>query len=247
VGLLGVLSLYPTLGPIAETIAKRGNAPPIPAGLLRGLLLINPTILLLVAVAIGTALAPRLHLGSHLAERFGSFPQPRLSFRRELPLAIAAGIATALAVLALDAVSRPLLGPGAAALQALESEQPRTLWVTLSGMLYGGITEELMMRWGLLSLLAWLAWRLAQGGKGHPRSWIFYFAILAAALLFGAGHLGAVDAQIGLTPALVARTLALNSLAGVVFGWLFWRRSLEAAMIAHATGHVIFTLVTVLF
>jgi hypothetical protein len=25
----------------------------------------------------------------------------------------------------------------------------------------------------------------------------------------------------------------------VGFGWLFWRRSLEAAMIAHATSHVV--------
>jgi membrane protease YdiL (CAAX protease family) len=34
------------------------------------------------------------------------------------------------------------------------------------------------------------------------------------------------------------RTVLLNALGGVLFGWLFWRRSLEVAMVAHAAFHV---------
>ncbi|TYR80512.1 CPBP family intramembrane metalloprotease [Priestia megaterium] len=30
----------------------------------------------------------------------------------------------------------------------------------------------------------------------------------------------------------------LNGIAGVVFGWLFWKTGLEVAMIAHATVHI---------
>jgi membrane protease YdiL (CAAX protease family) len=41
-----------------------------------------------------------------------------------------------------------------------------------------------------------------------------------------------------LTPALVTRVIVLNTVAGLVFGWLFWRRGLEAAMVAHATAHL---------
>jgi hypothetical protein len=109
-------------------------------------------------------------------------------------------------------------------------------------MLYGGLTEELMMRWGLLSLLAWIGWRALQRGRGEPRSAIMGSAIVVAAVLFGVGHLGAVAAQLPLTTPLILRTVALNAVGGIVFGWLFWRRSLEAAMVAHATGHVVFTL-----
>ncbi|HLL45691.1 MAG TPA: CPBP family glutamic-type intramembrane protease, partial [Longimicrobiaceae bacterium] len=127
---------------------------------------------------------------------------------------------------------------------ALYQEGERTLAVTLAGMLYGGITEELMMRWGVMSLLAWAGWRLFQRGRGEPGPAVMWAAILAAALLFGAGHLGAVSAIAPLTVAVVARTVALNALAGVAFGWLFWRRSLEAAMLAHMTGHVVLTLVS---
>lgn len=67
-------------------------------------------------------------------------------------------------------------------------------------------------------------------------------AIVVTALLFGAGHLPALSLTVGLTPLLLVRTLLLNALAAVAFGWLFWRRSLEAAMIGHGAAHVMLTL-----
>jgi hypothetical protein len=33
-------------------------------------------------------------------------------------------------------------------------------------LLFGGITEELLLRWGVMTLLVWLWWRLLQKGKG---------------------------------------------------------------------------------
>lgn len=87
-----------------------------------------------------------------------------------------------------------------------------------------------------------MAHRPAEQGRGRPHPAIVWGAIVLAAILFGVGHLGVVSAQLPLTPALVVRTVVLNAVAGGVFGWLFWKRSLEAAMIAHASGHVVFTL-----
>ena len=40
----------------------------------------------------------------------------------------------------------------------------------------------------------------------------------------------------------VLRVVSLNALAGLFFGWLFWRYHLEAAMLAHASAHVGFAL-----
>jgi ABC-type sulfate transport system permease component len=59
-----------------------------------------------------------------------------------------------------------------------------------------------------------------------------------AALIFAAGHLPVVVSQLELTLAIAARTLLLNTLAGLLFGWLFWRHNLEAAMVAHASTHL---------
>jgi membrane protease YdiL (CAAX protease family) len=65
---------------------------------------------------------------------------------------------------------------------------------------------------------------------------------VVAALVFAAGHLPALAAMVEPTPALVARTLALNAIAGLVYGWLFLTRGLEAAMLAHGATHVGFAL-----
>jgi membrane protease YdiL (CAAX protease family) len=67
---------------------------------------------------------------------------------------------------------------------------------------------------------------------------VMWFSILLAALLFGVLHLPAVATLTPLTSLLVARTVLLNAFGGVVFGWLYWRRSLEAGMVAHATAHI---------
>ena len=60
-----------------------------------------------------------------------------------------------------------------------------------------------------------------------------------AAGLFGLGHLPATAALLPLTPAVIARALILNGIPGVVFGWLFWRRGLEAAMVAHFAADLV--------
>jgi membrane protease YdiL (CAAX protease family) len=53
------------------------------------------------------------------------------------------------------------------------------------------------------------------------------------------GHLPAASRITPLTPALIGRTLLLNGIAGAVFGYLYWKRGLEAVMIAHGTADVV--------
>ena len=95
--------------------------------------------------------------------------------------------------------------------------------------------------WWLLALLgpllAWGLWRLG-GGRGTPARWVIALAMTVAALAFATGHLPALASLLAPTPGLVARTLLLNTLAGMVFGWLYWRHHLEEAMLAHATTHL---------
>ena len=53
------------------------------------------------------------------------------------------------------------------------------------------------------------------------------------ALAFGAGHLPMAAKLAPLTAGVVARVVAYNAFAGFVFGWLYWKRGLEHAMLAH--------------
>ena len=134
------------------------------------------------------------------------------------------------AVIALySAMTAPLL-TGAATFEA----------PLLSRLLYGGVTEEIIARWGLMSVLVWLSLRLLPHGD-LP----FVIGIAGAALIFAAGHLPLLFALVS-TPSiwLVAAVLLGNMLVGIGFGWLYWRYGLEAAMVAHAGAHGIVYTVT---
>lgn len=56
---------------------------------------------------------------------------------------------------------------------------------------------------------------------------------MIAALVFGAGHLPAAASVRALTPGFVLMVLTLNGIGGVIFGYLYKSRGLEAAIIAH--------------
>lgn len=227
---------------IGVPVSLRALLPHIPAAslpapaVLIAASLAQSAVLLSAAVATGVALAPRLGLRSHLAA-WGSVGTALLpALRSEVPLAVGAGCATGLTIWALDKATLPWMP---ARLQTLVQAETRDVLTTLTGVLYGGITEELLIRWCVMSLFAWSGWRFVQRNGGRPQAPIMWGAIALSALVFGLGHLPAATAlQVPLTPAMVARTLVFNGLAGVVYGTLFWRRSLEAGMVAHAMTHV---------
>ena len=235
-GLVGVASLAIVIVPMLPYLAP----PPAFAGLPRWSLVLaamaNPTLLLLAGALVGAALAHRVGLRSHVAARAerGEPIWPRL--RGELPVALAVGVALGLAMGGLDLLFRPRLGY--VWLAADPQMGPRDLPALVSGMLYGGLTEEVQLRWGLLSLVAWLGWRLVQRGQGALRAGVAWGAIVVVALLFGALNLPATADVAPLTGWLVARTMTVNALAALVLGWLYWRRSLESAMLAHAVALV---------
>lgn len=107
-------------------------------------------------------------------------------------------------------------------------------------VLYGGITEELLLRWGLMTALAWLAWRFLQQRRGPVRAVFVWLAIAVSALLFAAGHLPAASVLLGtMDVPVVAFVIGVNTAFGLLFGYLFWRYGLESAMIAHALTHAV--------
>jgi membrane protease YdiL (CAAX protease family) len=244
-GFIGVLALIPLI--IRQVDALPPETLPQSKPVIVLLSLLNPLLLLALAVAIGTLLAHRVGLRSLIAEkvRTGAAIWPQL--RPQLITAFVIGLVFAGAVLGLDALLNPFAGTELA--NAAAAGEPTTIGALLSqlalGILYGGITEELLLRWGIMTLLVWLGWRVVQRGRGAPHPALVWTAIVLAALLFGIGHLPAMASLVALTPLIIFRTVLLNALGGLIFGWLYWRRSLEVAMVAHAAGHVGFFLVNV--
>lgn len=101
---------------------------------------------------------------------------------------------------------------------------------------YGAIVEEVGLRVFVMGAMAWLLSRLT---GGQPRTWVMIVALLFAALVFGAGHLPLAAQLAPLTVGVVARVIAYNAFAGIVFGWLYWKRGLEHAMLAHLCADIV--------
>lgn len=121
------------------------------------------------------------------------------------------------------------------------------LWKRVLVCFYGGIDEEILMRLFLLSLLAWLGVRIFQKQKARLSSTTFWIANIIVAIVFGLGHLPNASMVMHITPAVVLLALVLNGIAAIPFGYLYWKRGLEAAMIAHFCADFVVYVVGVAF
>jgi|WetSurMetagenome_2_1015567.scaffolds.fasta_scaffold308852_1 hypothetical protein len=104
----------------------------------------------------------------------------------------------------------------------------------LARVFYGGLTEEVAMRWCIMTGIVWVLWRIFQKGSGSPKSVLMYSSILLNQIVFASGHIPALKTAGVINLYWCVFTIFLVSLP---WGWLYWKRGLEAAMIAHASFH----------
>ncbi|MDC7232181.1 MAG: CPBP family intramembrane metalloprotease [Spirochaetales bacterium] len=162
---------------------------------------------------------------------------------RVLAAAVPAGLLAGFLILTLEYyVFAPRLPE---ALKALSGSIP--FWKRLLACFYGGMNEEIMMRWFLMGLLAWGLGRFWSDSGGVPARGAFWAANIIAALIFGLAHLPAVVSITRLTPFLLFRTLLLNGIGGFVFGWFFWKYGLLTAMVSHFCADLMLHIVAPLF
>ena len=112
-------------------------------------------------------------------------------------------------------------------------------WKGLLASFYGGIDEEIQLRLFALSLLVWLGRFLFKKPDGRPTATAFWIANILAALLFGLGHLPTTSQLAPLTPLIVARAVVLNGVLGLAFGYLYWTKGLESAMLSHFSADLV--------
>jgi hypothetical protein len=231
IGLTGVASL---LAMPVEYLATRPL--PVSVAMLRALLLVQPAMLTIGAGLLGAALAPKIGLDA---------PAIRLASERRSPLPVLVrqiGPAALVAVMigfllaaygsALDASLSSLGSEAKARVSAMAAPVPVRV-------LYGGVTEEIIARWGAMTLMVWTGWRLS-GRPAKPSRATFWVGNLLAALAFAVGHLPillAVMPEPSLS--LLVLVVSANVLAGTALGYLFWRHGLEASMFAHALSHIV--------
>ena len=118
------------------------------------------------------------------------------------------------------------------------------VWVAFMASFYGGIAEEVLMRLFVMTLFVWILSKIRKTADGLPAAWCVWAAIILASVLFGVGHLPLTGELTVITAPVVVRAIVLNGIGGVIFGWLYWKKGLESAIIAHFSADIILHIVT---
>jgi membrane protease YdiL (CAAX protease family) len=112
-------------------------------------------------------------------------------------------------------------------------------WEGFLASISAGTNEEILFRLGPMTLFVYLGAKLSRQGE-RPAAGVVWTSMVLATLLFGIVHLPQAAAIGGALPAsLVAYTLLGNGLGGVVFGWLYWKQGLLAAVTAHFAADIV--------
>ena len=106
-------------------------------------------------------------------------------------------------------------------------------------VLYGGITEEVLVRWGVMGFIAYLFIRIFKRANTSRNGDLIVWANILAAMVFAVGHFPALTLLGGVQPIHFWLVFSFNTLIGVLFGWLFSKHGLWSAMVAHGSAHLV--------
>lgn len=195
-----------------------------------------PAVLVVLGALVGTGVANRTGFHSVVHE-WGQSGAVKVPDRRAWVLGASAGLLVGLVVLVENVATGVPLGSGA--------RRPLAYALAAVGRLvYLGVGQELVLRWGLVSLVAFFAITWFDVGDGDRTR---------RAIVIGSIAVVAMGAAVISTPApgvvgaaTAVRVFLVNAVPGLVFGWLFWRYALEVAMVSHAVAHLPIVLASVL-
>ncbi|HVO10444.1 MAG TPA: CPBP family glutamic-type intramembrane protease [Vicinamibacteria bacterium] len=119
-------------------------------------------------------------------------------------------------------------------IEAITRAQDQAVWWSrLLACIYGGIDEEVAMRYALMTLLVWVGWRIRRTPDEKPTAVGVWIPIVVASVVMGLMHLPMSGHLAVVTPLVVVRAVVLNSVVAIPCGWFYWRHGLESAMAIH--------------
>jgi membrane protease YdiL (CAAX protease family) len=226
-GLLGVLTMLTITIPL-DSLPKEVLEKLSPQTL-KYLVLINPTILLLIAVVVGTLLYDKVGFSVPTISSILKIEQPKIKFIEQIKFGILFGLLTGILTTVIGIIFKSSIP------QDFIDLGNKIKITTIARFGYGGLTEELLMRFGFMTLVVWLILKITKN-LGNSTYWT---GIILASILFAVGHFPIVfNAVQNPTISLLTYVLIGNSIAGLFFGWLYWKKGLEAAFIGHIFAHV---------
>ena len=234
-GVIGILSLLSMPFPI-ERLPKEAQEiilKDFTLTQLKWLNLINPTMLLFSSAILGAFLYKKSGFKSIIVSYF--FEKENFPIEKSLKTGTLGGIFLAIWLFIIWLFTKDL-----EFIKIIESKVSSPAWYLR--ILYGGITEEIIVRWGWMTFIVFILQFVI---KNNTRL-IVGIAILISSVLFGLAHLPIVIAYIGienLTLTIFTYIVVSNTLAGIILGIVYYKSSIEAAMLSHILAHVFLILI----
>ena len=237
----GMGALLPLVFALYRKLIATGPLP-MPLPVLIAVQLMETAILFAGLIAIGLRLSLRIGIEMPLLQRWlygAAVPAPKNAVRTPVLAGIAVAI-IALLIFYTFFLSRIPEWPVAA-------EAALPIWKRFLACFYGGINEEILARLFAFSFFAWLIGKITRRASLHPGPVVFWITNLIVSLLFAAAHLPAAKVIMPITPILIMALVTINGMASLVFGYLFWKRGLEAAIVAHFTADFVLHVIGPMF
>jgi len=238
-GVLAVVAVLPyvltLLGPMLQQHPLR-----IPLAAVLPLQILQNAILIGGFVALGMWLAPKVGLGTPLLVAWTTGEPATPGLLRSLPRSAIWGVMAAVLIIFLDKIFAPHLP------HIPEAANP-AVWKGFLASFYGGIDEEILVRFGIMTLLVLGLGKMFRTVEHSPSGVAFWLANIIAAIIFGLAHLPPTAMLMPLTKIVVLRAVLLNGIPGVVFGFFYWKRGLESAIISHFASDLTLHVVAPLF
>ncbi len=222
-----VLAIFPYILTVQGALLEQTGQP---LNLILLVQFVQSVLLFSVACYIGLHLLKKIQFQLPLLEAITQGKEYKTILKDISRLSLLLGMSTAIGIYLVDYVFS-LLG---ATISTSQIRAPA--WQTLLASFYGGIAEETLMRLFLMSFFIWIGTTITR--QIRPNQRVIWPSIVLAAIIFGLGHLPITASLTHITPVIVTRAIILNGMGGIVFGWLYWKKGLEAAMIAHFTTDI---------
>ena len=243
--ILLALSIFGWFAVIPYTLTLEGafiQNLPVPIYILLGGQFIQSIIIFAVAIFVGLSLIKKVGLEIPILKGWLEGKPIKDNLKSVLTISIILGIIAGILIIGLQYI----FALAGIAITAPTSQLNPPAWQGLLASFYGGINEEILLRLFLMTLLVWIFFKIKKTEEGKPTKVGIWLAIIIAAIIFGAGHLPTVAAITALNAPIVAYIIILNSVGGIIFGWLYWKKGLESAMIGHFTTDIILHVIPVL-
>ncbi len=229
--IIGVLAIMPYALTLQADLLKDI---PISLPILIAISIVQSAILFFFLSFVGLYLSEKTGFDTPLIKHFLYKKQLKEKMGSLLRISIGLGILAGVLIIAGDYLFA-LLQPNS--LNQLTIIPP--VWQGFLTAFYGGINEEIMLRLFFMSLLVFLFIKIKNRKDAKPSSLIIWISILISAILFGILHLPFTASIIDITPVIILRAIILNAIGGIIFGWLYWRKGLESAMISHFSADIV--------